>query len=114
MMGDQTLSAYINEHPVLQSLLYDINLLPEQLERDSRHWGYMLAVVRHWQLQFERDLRGELQAENANLATRLHHTEQSAKAVEPHPLVDEYEAWIRFFNAGNGDYHDFLRSMGLT
>lgn len=40
------LMAYINRTPLVQSLLYDINLLPEQIE-DSRRWAYMAAVCEH-------------------------------------------------------------------
>lgn len=33
--------------PVVQSLLYDINLLPEQITSE-KHWFYMLAVLMHF------------------------------------------------------------------
>ena len=36
----------ISEHPLIASLLYDIDLLPEQI-RDARRYGYMLAVIDH-------------------------------------------------------------------
>ena len=36
----------IDEHPLIASLLYDIDLLPEQI-RDERRYGYMLAVIGH-------------------------------------------------------------------
>lgn len=32
--------------PIIQSLLYDINLLPEQITT-SKHWHYMLSVLSH-------------------------------------------------------------------
>ena len=32
--------------PVVQSLLYDINLLPEQITT-GKHWFYMLSVLSH-------------------------------------------------------------------
>lgn len=34
------------KRPLVQSLLYDINLLPEQITK-KRHWFYMLAVLGH-------------------------------------------------------------------
>lgn len=40
----------INENPILQSLLYDIDLMPEQLEHKSTDWDRMLFVVCHARL----------------------------------------------------------------
>jgi hypothetical protein len=38
----------ISENPLIASLLYDIDLLPEQIkEGDDRRYGYMLAVIGH-------------------------------------------------------------------
>ena len=49
MRGEELLDV-INETPLLQSLLYDIDLLPEQIkEGDERRYGYMLAVIGHMQ-----------------------------------------------------------------
>lgn len=36
----------ISTNPLIASLLYDINLLPEQI-RDERRYGYMLATISH-------------------------------------------------------------------
>ena len=36
----------IDKHPLIASLLYDIDLLPEQI-KDERRYGYMLAVIGH-------------------------------------------------------------------
>lgn len=38
---------YINRTPELLSLLYDLDLLPEQLERDSFQWQQML-ILSNW------------------------------------------------------------------
>jgi hypothetical protein len=40
------LFTFINSAPLVQSLLYDINLLPEQIH-NARHWNYMVAVCSH-------------------------------------------------------------------
>jgi hypothetical protein len=40
--------------------------------------------------------------------------ETAANNAPQNPLVQEYEDWIRFFNAGEGDYTDFLRKRGLA
>lgn len=34
------------KNPLIQSLLYDLNLLPEQITK-YKHWYYMLAVIAH-------------------------------------------------------------------
>lgn len=34
------------KNPLIQSLLYDLNLMPEQITK-SKHWYYMLAVIAH-------------------------------------------------------------------
>ena len=44
-MSDQEALTYINNNPMLLSCLYDVNLLPEQLKRDSDDWKTMLKVV---------------------------------------------------------------------
>ena len=36
----------IEEHPLIASLLYDIDLMPEQI-KDERRYNYMLAVIYH-------------------------------------------------------------------
>jgi hypothetical protein len=39
--------ALVNGTPVLQSLLYDLNLLPEQTMRDPLRWGHTQSVAYH-------------------------------------------------------------------
>ena len=34
---------------LLLSLLYDLNLLPEQVKRGTKQEIYMMSVVEHWQ-----------------------------------------------------------------
>lgn len=46
----KTLCEKINASPFLQSLLYDIDLLPEQIKDDDlRRWGYVEAIVGHFE-----------------------------------------------------------------
>jgi hypothetical protein len=41
-------ASVISENPLIASLLYDIDLLPEQIkEGDERRYNYMLAVIGH-------------------------------------------------------------------
>lgn len=48
---DREAYALINAQPILQSLLYDINLLPECIARgDDLRWAQMHAVVEHFRL----------------------------------------------------------------
>ncbi len=44
----------LEENPLIWSLLYDIDLLPEQI-KDERRYNYMLAVIDH----MRQALRGE-------------------------------------------------------
>lgn len=46
MPVDRELFAFISGTPLVASLLYDINLLPEQITK-PHHWDYMLAVCGH-------------------------------------------------------------------
>jgi hypothetical protein len=46
MPSDPELFEFINSTPLVQSLLYDINLLPECVG-DGRQWAYMVAVCEH-------------------------------------------------------------------
>ncbi len=39
--------AWINDSMVTESLLYDLDRLPEQLEEGSREWREMLIIVQH-------------------------------------------------------------------
>lgn len=49
MPDEPGLFKFINETPILQSLLYDINLLPEQI-KDQVRWGYLVAVCSHYEM----------------------------------------------------------------
>jgi len=47
--GDKDVLAYINEEPVLLSLLYDLDLMPEQHpDRDSPAWEKIFTITCHW------------------------------------------------------------------
>lgn len=43
--------------PLIQSLLYDINLLPEQITT-GKHWFYMLSVIHHMKQAMEASRSG--------------------------------------------------------
>jgi hypothetical protein len=40
---------FINRELTVQSLLYDLNLMPEQLKEGSEDWLKMLNIVAHFQ-----------------------------------------------------------------
>ena len=40
--------------PEIQSLLYDLDLMPEQLKPNTANWGKMLNIARHMQLYGDR------------------------------------------------------------
>lgn len=49
--GDSDVMAYINQHHLLMSLLYDLDLLPEQhmgKPRDGKEWCSIFAITNHW------------------------------------------------------------------
>ena len=46
--AEATLLAYINATPAMQSLLYDCDLMPEQLKRETQDWDRMLYIADHW------------------------------------------------------------------
>ena len=58
------LLAEINKSALLQSLLYDIDLLPEQIkDDDARRWGYVESIVVHFKLaKLTIELKEELTA----------------------------------------------------
>ena len=43
---------YISNTPVLLSLLYDLNLMPEQLKKNGRGWRIMMRITRAWMSEF--------------------------------------------------------------
>lgn len=45
--------AYANENPTILSLLYDMDLLPEQLQEGSYRWGQMINVIAHFKQAIE-------------------------------------------------------------
>ncbi len=50
-----TVIAEMNEHPLIMSLLYDLNLMPEQVaDEDVRLNFYMESVVIHMRKAMER------------------------------------------------------------
>ncbi len=54
MTPEQTkeMLSLINEDMLLQSLLYDLDLMPEQLETQSREWAQMACICAHWKARF--------------------------------------------------------------
>lgn len=72
--------AYVNSQPKLISLLYDLDLLPEQLDFDRPHEKErtMLIIVDHW---FENEK-----------AIRNAHPSPSNTPPNPSPLPESMEA----------------------
>lgn len=46
-MTHDELRTYVNTTPLLLSMLYDINLLPEQCDTDKKR-DYLQSIVGHW------------------------------------------------------------------
>lgn len=41
-------------NPEIQSLLYDMDLMPEQLKRGTKKWGEMLNIAQHMKVYGDR------------------------------------------------------------
>jgi len=65
----------IDENPRIASLLYDIDLMPEQI-KDERRYGYMLAVIDHF-------------SKPIDLLRRI----RSANMIQPSMLVNNSAAY---------------------
>jgi hypothetical protein len=50
---EQELINYLNETPRLLSLLYDIDLMPEQTMDSSKYWKKTLVIIEHWKANSE-------------------------------------------------------------
>lgn len=44
---------YANDNQIILSLLYDMGLLPEQVEAGTREWGQMVNVIAHFKAAVE-------------------------------------------------------------
>lgn len=42
---EKKILGYLNKKPALLSLLYDLDLLPEQLQRGTRKWRMMIILT---------------------------------------------------------------------
>lgn len=49
--GLRSICSYINDTPALRSLLYDLDLLPEQVKPDSREGSHMLSIAEAWKAE---------------------------------------------------------------
>lgn len=41
----------INDDPILFSLLYDLDLLPEQVKEGTHDWVRMQIIIEHWNMK---------------------------------------------------------------
>lgn len=67
MVDNNEIFAFINTHPVVQSLLYDLDLLPEQLKEGTKDWQRMYCIVEHFKYAIENPydtFRSELDVKN--------------------------------------------------
>jgi hypothetical protein len=71
---------FINSTPLVMSLLYDLNLLPECVQND-RQWAYMVTVCEHMQ-----------QALSASVAHPVHATWVGPTGKQVHGLVNRNPA----------------------
>lgn len=50
--AEQAAYTLINSDGTLQSLLYDLDLMPEQLEKNTPQWRQMMLIIAHWDIRF--------------------------------------------------------------
>lgn len=74
---ERDLLEFINSNSIAQSLLYDLDLLPEQIDRGTKEWAVMVNVVLHIR-QAQQDCVG-LKTENQALEKRV-------KELESRPI----------------------------
>lgn len=55
--------AFITATPALQSCLYDLDMLPEQLKRGSKEWDRMLIITHHFREAMISSNRAALEAD---------------------------------------------------
>ena len=82
----------VNATPAIQSLLYDLNLLPEQTLGDAKRWDYTVTVVRHMQL-------AAMSAPAGSVQVPVEPTEEQIDAMSRVVIVDGYTANRQGFRA---------------
>jgi hypothetical protein len=88
----ESLKNRINDSAKLQSLLYDIDLLPEQLQDDDlRRWGYVEAVVLHFEAT---------ETENADLRRQVE--EHHAVLLQIHEIL-QHQSNRHVFKVNDND-----------
>lgn len=50
---ERKLLDFMNATPVVMSCLYDIDMMPEQLDRNSKDWWRMLVIIAHFHAAIE-------------------------------------------------------------
>lgn len=78
---------FINDTPMVFSLLYDLDLLPEQLDRKGPNWIRMLNIGLHMKLLTEK-----LEAELAKLKEELADAQKYTCKIVAGPAVDALRA----------------------
>lgn len=66
IMTGRSLLKKINHDPILMSLLYDLDLMPEQIKPGTKAWADMASIVAHWLAAEDRFKRQE--KHNATIA----------------------------------------------
>jgi hypothetical protein len=62
MKNEQEALAWINSNPATLSLLYDLNRMPEQLQKGSREWIEMLLIAAHMKAVYDEGRQAAAQA----------------------------------------------------
>lgn len=84
--GDKDVIAYFNETPELLALLYELDLLPDQHDRESDAWERIFTIANHWR---QANLKGD-EAPSAgvdDLAMLVRRLAQSLKIHQPNSVL---------------------------
>lgn len=84
MENDDSILAYINSSADLLSLLYDLDLMPEQLgklEQGNENWDCVATIAIHWR-EFELRLRAAQKTEGLCAAEKIEQDIRHAEGVE--------------------------------
>lgn len=77
--------AAINAEPLIQSLLYDLNILPEQTADDPVRYVYTWTVVQHMREQAKRATARYLMQMHEKHKDQHNHFACAARALEDKP-----------------------------
>lgn len=81
--GLRSICSYINDTPALRSLLYDLDLLPEQVKPDSREGSHMLSIAEAWKANTKSSSGSAVDKVLKSLETHIDELKDRLSGLEP-------------------------------